>query len=69
MAEDLIHFLPHDARYVLGDWHDNAQNVKDVCEHTSRFLVTTQYGSSPHTDSGVQVRQLKSVKDSNDREF
>ena len=48
-----------------GDLHDNAPNVRKSCEKTERFLVTTQYGSSPHTDDGVDVRrifhQLRSV--------
>lgn len=65
VAEDLIVELPDDARFVLGDLHYNAPNVREICEKTERFLVTTQYGSYPHTDDGVEVRrifhQLRSV--------
>jgi len=41
-----------------GDRHDNAPNVRKTLKNTSRFLVTSQYGSSPHTDSGVEVRRI-----------
>ena len=58
MAEDWIRFLPDEARDVLGDLHDNAPNVRDACEQTDRFLVTTPYGSDPHTDAGVFVRRI-----------
>ncbi|MBI1929878.1 hypothetical protein HYR99_37205 [Candidatus Poribacteria bacterium] len=41
-----------------GDLHDNAPNVRNICEKTFRLLVTTQYGSYPHTDDGVFVRRI-----------
>jgi hypothetical protein len=57
-APALIYELPHDARFVLGDLHYNAPNVREVCERTGRILVTTEYGPYPHTDPGVDVRRI-----------
>lgn len=44
MAPALIYELPPDARFVLGDLHYNAPNVREVCEQMGRLLVTTEYG-------------------------
>jgi hypothetical protein len=57
-APALIYELPPEARFVLGDLHYNAPNVREVCEQTGRILVTTQYGPYPHTDTGVEVRRI-----------
>ncbi len=54
----LIEELPEEARFVLGDTHYNAENVREVCEQTKRFLVTSKRGAYPHTDSGVEVRRI-----------
>jgi hypothetical protein len=58
LATALIDELPPEARFVLGDLHYNAPNVRAVCEQTGRFLVTSQYGPYPHTDSGVEIRRI-----------
>ena len=58
MAPLLIEELPQEARFVLGDTHYNAQNVRDKCERTQRFLVTSKRGAYPHTDAGVEVRRI-----------
>ena len=58
MAPSLIEELPQEARFVLGDTHYNAQNVRDKCERTERFLVTSKRGAYPHTDAGVEVRRI-----------
>ena len=58
MAPWLIEELPQEARFVLGDTHYNAENVRDKCERTERFLVTSKRGAYPHTDSGVEVRRI-----------
>lgn len=58
VAPALIDELPADARFVLGDLHYNAPNVRTVCEQTDRLLVTTQYGSYPHTGPGVEIRRI-----------
>ena len=57
-APALIYELPADARFVLGDLHYNAPNVREVCEQTGRCLVTTDYGPYPHTDPGVEIRRI-----------
>jgi hypothetical protein len=58
IAPLLIEELPEEARFVLGDTHYNAENVRDKCERTERFLVTSKRGADPHTDSGVEVRRI-----------
>jgi hypothetical protein len=58
VAPSLIEELPDEARYVLGDIHYNAPNVKQACQSTQRFLVTTKRGAHPHTDDGVEVRRI-----------
>jgi Transposase DDE domain len=58
IAPSLIEELPEEARFVLGDTHYNAQNVRDKCERTERFLVTSKRGAYPHTDCGVEVRRI-----------
>jgi Transposase DDE domain len=58
IAPSLIEELPEEARFVLGDTHYNAENVRDKCERTERFLVTSKRGTYPHTDSGVEVRRI-----------
>jgi hypothetical protein len=58
VAPELIWELPAEARYLLGDLHYNAPNVARTCQGTGRILVTTQYGSYPHTDIGVEVRRV-----------
>jgi len=57
-APALIYELPAEARFVLGDLHYNAPNVREVCEQTGRLLVTTKYGPYPHTDPGVEIRRI-----------
>ena len=62
VAPYLIEQLPDEARFVLGDIHYNAPNVRQACRHHSieeeRFLVTTKRGAYPHTDDGVEVRRI-----------
>lgn len=58
MAPALIYELPAEARFVLGDLHYNAPNVREICERTGRFLVTTEYGPYPHTDPGLEIRRI-----------
>jgi hypothetical protein len=58
VAPELIWELPAEVRYLLGDLHYNAPNVARTCQGTGRILVTTQYGSYPHTDIGVEVRRV-----------
>lgn len=58
IAPALIEELPDEARLVLGDTHYNAENVREKCERTERFLVTSKQGAYPHTDAGVEVRRI-----------
>ncbi len=58
VAPYLIEKLPDEARFVLGDIHYNAPNVRQACQSTQRFLVTTKRGAYPHTDDGVEVRRI-----------
>ena len=58
IAPLLIEALPEEERFVLGDTHYNAENVRDKCERTERFLVASKRGAYPHTDCGVDVRRI-----------
>jgi hypothetical protein len=58
IAPSLIEELPAEARFVLGDTHYDAENVREKCEQTGRFLVTSKRGAYPHTDCGVEVRRI-----------
>jgi hypothetical protein len=58
VAPHLIEQLPDETRFVLGDIHYNAPNVREACQSTERFLVTTKRGAYPHTDDGVEVRRI-----------
>jgi hypothetical protein len=58
MAPDLIHELPVEVRYILGDTLYNEPDVRRTCEQAGRFLIATARGSSPRTDAGAPVRQL-----------
>jgi hypothetical protein len=58
VAPDLIQELPTEVRYLLGDIHYNAPNVRQAWESFDRFLVVPQYGSYPHTDIGKEVRRI-----------
>jgi hypothetical protein len=58
VAPDLLADLPDETRFVLGDRHYHAPNVRQVCAEQDRILVTSQYGRYPHTDDGVGVRRV-----------
>lgn len=59
VAPLLVEELPEEARFVLGDTHYNAQNVRDACLGRGTFLVASgQRGPYPHTDEGVEVRRI-----------
>lgn len=57
-APALIWELPPEMRYLLGDLHYNAPNVREECDKSQRILVTTRYGRYPHTDAGKEVRRI-----------
>jgi hypothetical protein len=58
IAERLIEELPDEARFVLGDTHYNAPEVRAACLRSGRFLVAGGRGPYPHTDAGVGVRRV-----------
>jgi hypothetical protein len=58
VIEPLLWDLPEEVRFVLGDKHYNAPNVRLVCQRTGRNLITSQPGPYPHTDPGVEVRRI-----------
>ena len=59
IAPLLIEELPDEARFVLGDTHYNAQNVREACLAGEMFLVASGRGGPyPHTDAGVEVRRI-----------
>jgi hypothetical protein len=58
MAVALLREMPAEVRYVLGDRHYNAPNVRTGCETGGRELVASRYGRYPHTDGGVEVRRV-----------
>ena len=58
VAPPLLRELPPEARFVLGDRHYNAPNVRAACEQKGRILVASHYGAYPHTDAGVEVRRI-----------
>ena len=58
MAPLLIGELPQQARFVLGDKHYDAKDLKEGCLREGRFLLSPRRGAYPHTDEGVEVRRI-----------
>jgi hypothetical protein len=54
----LIEELPEETHFVLGDTHYDAPNVREACQSSGKFLVTSKRGPYPHTDPGVEVRRV-----------
>jgi hypothetical protein len=57
-APALIREAPPEMRFLLGDRHYNAPNVRQAWETDERILVASQHGSYPHTGDGVEVRRV-----------
>jgi hypothetical protein len=57
-ALPLLNDLPAEVRYVLGDRHYNAPDVRAACERVGRTLVASRHGAYPHRDAGVEVRRV-----------
>ena len=57
-APALLWELPPQVRYILGDHHYNAPNVRQECRKSERFVIASRCGSYPHTDVGVEVRRV-----------
>lgn len=58
VAPLLVRQLPFEVRYVLGDTHYNAPNVRIACELSDRLLVASHRGQYPHRGIGVEVRRI-----------
>jgi Transposase DDE domain len=59
MAPLLIEELPDQARFVLGDKHYDAEDLKQRCLEEGRFMVSPRRGAYPHTDEGAEeVRRI-----------
>ena len=58
VAALLLPELPAEVRFVLGDQHYNAPNVRALCQQSDRILVASRHGGYPHTDDGVAVRRV-----------
>jgi DDE family transposase len=58
VALSLIEQLPEEARFVLGDTHYNAPEVRAGCLGRGKFLVASGRGPYPHTDPGAGVRRI-----------
>lgn len=58
VALSLLEQLPEEARFVLGDSHYNASEVRAACLGREKFLVASGRGPYPHTDPGVELRRI-----------
>jgi len=57
-APALLGELPAEVRFLLGDQHYNDPALHQLCAAADRVLVTSQPGSYPHDDDGVEVRRV-----------
>jgi transposase len=58
VAPLLLREMPAEVRYLLGDQHYHAPNVREVCERRDCVVIASQPGKYPHTDDGVEVRRV-----------
>jgi Transposase DDE domain len=58
VAPLLLEQLPGEVRYVLGDTHYNAPDLRQRCHRRGCELVATRRGPYPHRDGGVEVRKV-----------
>jgi len=58
IAPRLLGQLPLEVRYVLGDTHYHAPELREECALHGRELVATRRGPYPHQDGGVEVRRI-----------
>jgi hypothetical protein len=58
VAPVLIQEVPPEMRFLLGDRHYNAPNVRQAWETDECILVAFQYGRYLHTGDGVEVRRV-----------
>lgn len=58
VAALLLPELPAEVRFVLGDQHYNAPNVRALCDQGARVLIASRHGGYPHKGAGVAVRRV-----------
>ncbi len=58
VAALLLPDLPAEVRFVLGDQHYNAPNVRALCDQGERILIASRHGGYPHQGDGVAVRRV-----------
>jgi hypothetical protein len=58
VAPRLLRELPAEVRYLLGDQHYNAPNVRELCERRDCLVIASQPGKYPHRDTGAEVRRV-----------
>jgi hypothetical protein len=58
VAPLLLDQLPEEVRYVLGDTHYNAPELRSQCHRRGCELVATRRGPYPHQDGGAEVRKV-----------
>jgi Transposase DDE domain len=58
VAPLLLQQRPGEARYVLGDTHDNDPELRQQGHRRGCALVATRRGPYPHRDGGVKVRKI-----------
>jgi hypothetical protein len=58
VAPRLLEQVPLETRYVLGDTHYNAPELRCQCQRRGAELVATHHGAYPHQDGGAAVRQV-----------
>jgi Transposase DDE domain len=56
LAPRLLTDLRAEVRFVLGDLHYNAPNIREVGEQATCLRITPQSARYPHTDAGIEVR-------------
>ncbi len=54
----LLHELPSEVRFILGDTHYNDPQLRSKCEFHDRLLVATRRSRYPHADPGAEVRKV-----------
>ncbi len=58
IAPDLIGDLSGDIRFLLGDTHYNAENVRQAFEDDTHVLIASKPGPYPRDDEGKDVRRI-----------
>jgi hypothetical protein len=58
VARELLPEVPYEVRFVLGDQQYSRDELRADCHLRGCFLVTSQPGKYPHTDSDVEVRRI-----------